>query len=174
MKNITIELCSILLLCIFSCNFSEKELYKIPYNYKGNILIVSGLKDGSEVLYKDMTRIYDIPSTGILVTQFEKDYGITNKEFTYFNIGQETRIKGVHFQVEKAALDQNKTYAFYGSGYNTSLPGKEQIGIEILTICKPRELATYRTQSFLNVVSSLSSKDFTYENLVRLKRETLN
>lgn len=174
MKNITIALYGILLLCLTSCNFSEKELYRIPYNYKGNILIVSGMKNGAAQLYKGKKRVYDIPSTGILVTQFEKDYGIIDKEFMYAVNSQEKILDGVHFQEDKATLDQNKIYAFYGSGYNIDFPGEKQVGVEILTICKPAELAGYRNEPFIKSISSLSSKDITYENLVKLKQDVLN
>lgn len=52
LKSITVAQCIILIWCIASCNFSEKEIYRISYNYQGNILILSGLKDGSQRLYE--------------------------------------------------------------------------------------------------------------------------
>jgi len=116
-------------------------------------------------------RIYDIPSTGILVTQFEKDYGMINKQFTYFPLGQIKRLPGVHFQDDKTRLDQNKTYAFYGRGYNIGFPREGQIGVEVLTICKPTELPIYSNEPFIECIASLPLKEISYANLVKLKRQ---
>ena len=53
----------------------EKELYIIPNNYKGKIVIIFNIKDGDPRTYENGYRIYRIPENGVLFTQFSSNTG---------------------------------------------------------------------------------------------------
>lgn len=77
----------------YSCNGGDKEVIIVPKNYRGYIVIIYNQKSGEKIKYEDRKRIYEIPSTGILKTQFEANYGL--REFTeyYFDkIGDSSKI----------------------------------------------------------------------------------
>jgi len=67
----------ILGLVLFSCQQnSEKEIFILPYNYEGVVIILFNEKNGAKVVYKDDYRLYQIPNNGVLKTQFTPNDGI--------------------------------------------------------------------------------------------------
>lgn len=78
---------------IFGCNTKENEVYILPENYTGYVVIIFGQKNGLEKKYENGKRIYEIPPSGILKTQFEADYGRSDfPEFYYRDIQEENKI----------------------------------------------------------------------------------
>jgi len=66
------------LLLVFSCTKKgEDEIYILPKDYTGKVIILYNQREGSEKEYQAGKRIYHIPENGILKTQFAVDYGIT-------------------------------------------------------------------------------------------------
>lgn len=66
---------------------AAKEKYRIPYGFKGQVFIFFNRVDGTEKKYENGYRIYDIPTNGILKTQFKPNYGYQNVgEYIYIYV----------------------------------------------------------------------------------------
>mgnify|MGYP003641065344 CR=1 FL=1 len=107
---------SILFLAIFSCaQKAEDTIRLIPEGYEGTVLIIFNQEDGMPKEYEDDKRIYRIPESGVLRTQFEPNYGIQNHLFFYVDgNGERTEIPFVMTQND-GTIDKNesdKTYAY--------------------------------------------------------------
>jgi len=175
MKNIS-WVFYLLLLCFIACNFAEKEKYLIPNDFQGNILLVSGVDSGSSVKYLDKVRIYEVPLSGILTTQFVKDYGIIDKIFYYRKGIKEFEISSAYFKDSKSNLDTAKVYAFYGNGYNIEYKDPmKKIGVEIITICKPKAYEEFINEKFIKKIlgGNMSYEDFSYTRLL-VQKDSLN
>lgn len=65
-----------LMLIMSSCfNQAEPEIHLIQKGYKGPVIIIFEDKGGKPVRYEDGKRVYEIPSDGVLRTQFKKQQG---------------------------------------------------------------------------------------------------
>lgn len=73
-KSILILLCTCIILMQCKRN-GEQSVFILPNGFVGNALIIFGQQNGSPAEYQEGVRIYHIPSTGILKTQFLPDYG---------------------------------------------------------------------------------------------------
>lgn len=75
-------------LAIVGCNKSvecEKEIYLIPDGFSGKIIVYFDQSDGDPVEYKNNARIYHIPKSGYLKSQFQKNGGCMNdKRIRFF------------------------------------------------------------------------------------------
>ncbi|WP_437400111.1 DUF6843 domain-containing protein [Flagellimonas lutimaris] len=65
------------------CTTTEDTITLIPNNYTGTVKIKFNKKDGEEKLYEGKSRVYLIPKTGILKTQFEAQYGWHYPKYFY-------------------------------------------------------------------------------------------
>jgi len=70
---------------IIGCNMKENEVYILPDNYIGYVIIIFGQEEGSEKKYFNGKRIYDIPDSGILKTKFDANYGSSDFPEYYYN-----------------------------------------------------------------------------------------
>jgi len=57
-----------------------KEIYLIPKDYTGKIEIYFDQADGSAMEFEDSVRVYRIPETGVLKTQFKFNAGPVYKD----------------------------------------------------------------------------------------------
>jgi hypothetical protein len=73
-----------------SGSYIDKELFYIPNGIKGNISILFNCKDGKPKKWKDGKRLYEIPISGVLKTQFKENIGRLSFEED-----------GIPFKVEK-------------------------------------------------------------------------
>jgi hypothetical protein len=74
------------LITILGCSqVSEDTIRLIPEGYQGTILIIFNQKDGAPKEYEGNNRIYRIPESGVLKTQFKPDYGVQKNKFFYLN-----------------------------------------------------------------------------------------
>ncbi|OJW85069.1 MAG: hypothetical protein BGO69_01770 [Bacteroidetes bacterium 46-16] len=53
----------------------------IARGFTGRVNIIFNQKDGSPVKYDNKARVYDIPSNGLLLTQFTKNDGYINRKY---------------------------------------------------------------------------------------------
>jgi hypothetical protein len=63
---------------VLGCNRStpcEKEIYLIPEGLKGQIIVFLDQPDGQAVQYEGEARLYQIPSSGLLKSQFKRNGG---------------------------------------------------------------------------------------------------
>ena len=78
------------------CTNPEKELYIIPKDFKGTVFIVFNVKDGTPKKYLNGYRLYEIPSDGVLFTQFGSNTGespIDNIQYKYIRDNDTLSIK---------------------------------------------------------------------------------
>ena len=68
---------------VFIFSIAKPEIYLIPDNYEGEIIVVFDQKDGEAEKYLDKKRVYEIPDDGILYTQFTWNAGMNNYEFHF-------------------------------------------------------------------------------------------
>lgn len=71
-------------LTIFNA-YARPETFLIPDNFKGVIYIVHDDTFGDDKEFEGIRRIYRIPKTGILFTQFPVTRGILNQDFYYIS-----------------------------------------------------------------------------------------
>jgi len=77
-ENMLIGYLSILAL-LTSCigeKIAEPEKYVIPDNYTGIIVLICNNPKGHPKKYEEKSRVYYIDASGILVTQFDCNYGV--------------------------------------------------------------------------------------------------
>ena len=78
---------------LLSCNREEDEIFILPKNYTGYVLVIYDQPLlGEEIKYKRGKRVYEIPANGILKTQFTSQVGLFNSEFYYEKVASENRI----------------------------------------------------------------------------------
>jgi hypothetical protein len=63
--------------------FREPQVFLIPQNYQGPVLIVYDQPNGQPPKYEGRARVYDVPSNGILLTQFSKTKLVYHLDFYY-------------------------------------------------------------------------------------------
>ncbi|MET4014902.1 hypothetical protein ABIB62_004765 [Mucilaginibacter sp. UYP25] len=159
-----------------SCKFAEKEKYIFPASYNGNIYIFSNIKNGVPKQYDNgQSRIYTVPQSGILLSQFRETYGIIDKKFFFKTInGELTELAGIPFKDNKNALDDNKLYAFYGNDVTITFPkAKDTLGVQIITICTPKDFEIASQEPFMKVIlgSHFSPEDVSYQKFIDMRRK---
>lgn len=66
-------------------------MYLIPEGFTGRVNIILNQKGGSPTKYEDGRRVYEIPSDGILLTQFTINDGFIDRKYYYVDsIGNRT------------------------------------------------------------------------------------
>lgn len=111
----------------FGCQISDHEIIIVPRDYRGYALIIYGQTDGADERYRNGSRVYDVPSNGILVTQFLSNPGWSEfPEFYYDSIAPENKIS---FVADFKNVPKSEVVAFGGSagGANRDLAGKDVI-----------------------------------------------
>jgi len=113
-----------------SCFWGEREVYLIPQGYEGPVVIMFDEVDGQQVNYEEKKRVYEIPTNGILYTQFKDQDKYVHMEFYYLTKkGDRTKVEDVEIQLlsddEKETLDAKVyRYLVYGSGNISFIVGK--------------------------------------------------
>jgi hypothetical protein len=73
-----------ILMSSLGCNkYPEPETYLIPKGFTGRIDVILDQANGLPKKYENGRRVYEIPSNGILLTQFKDEYGIVNRQYFY-------------------------------------------------------------------------------------------
>jgi len=83
----------ILSFMLLGCDTGEQEVIIVPRDYTGYILVIFNQEDGNPVKYEGKKRVYEIPSDGILKTQFSINGGWSDyPEFYYEAMGSENKL----------------------------------------------------------------------------------
>lgn len=117
----------IMSLLLFSCDTQEDEVYIVPRNYIGYIVIIYDQQSGAEPKYEGGKRVYEIPSNGIFKTQFKGNYEWTHfPEFYYEKIAPENKVP---FTVEPKNIPFDTVVALSGASGNANkdLAGKKVV-----------------------------------------------
>jgi len=61
------------------------SVYILPEGYKGQAIVIFNQKNGEEPKYKNGKRVYHIPISGVLLTQFEAQDGFIDHEYYYLS-----------------------------------------------------------------------------------------
>ena len=67
----------------FYNSFTTPETYIIPENYKGPVIVIFNQKVGQPKEYEGRRRLYKIPATGVLFSQFKDEQGWIDQEYYY-------------------------------------------------------------------------------------------
>lgn len=108
----------------------EKELFLIPKDFKGTVLIIFDQKDGAEKEYdEEHRRVYKIPNSGILYTQFPvpESGEILDQKFFYLRSDNSKGEEILNIDLEesyKRKIDENKVYIIkeYPAGFENLSP----------------------------------------------------
>jgi hypothetical protein len=60
---------------------AEPEVFLIPQNFRGEIHIFLEESCGQKPTYKNGKRVYEIPESGVLITNLTDNYGVQDQEF---------------------------------------------------------------------------------------------
>jgi hypothetical protein len=97
LKNWKIKWIGILGIILFVTIFIHKSSttpvrYLIPEGYKGHVYVIFNQKNGQKIEFEGRRRIYRIPKTGVLFTQFKDEEGWMDEDY-YYITGTGKRIK---------------------------------------------------------------------------------
>jgi hypothetical protein len=88
------------------CTQVEEEIFILPKDYRGYIIIIYNQVNGTSKKYEGSKRVYQIPENGILKTQFSTNDGWrTSPEFYYEKINSSTSLLFVT-ELEKVPNDK--------------------------------------------------------------------
>ena len=76
-------------------SFTTPETYLIPNGYRGQVYVIFNQKDGQEKEFEGRRRIYKIPTTGVLFTQFKDEQGWINQDYYYVTSSGQRKKLGV-------------------------------------------------------------------------------
>jgi hypothetical protein len=109
MKNLINAGLFLLIPLLSCCQRGEREIYILPKGFTGHILIIFNQERGAPRKYEGESRVYEIPETGILKTQFSGNYGWTGvPQFYYGEIKAENQIP---VQIEHKDFSSDKINA---------------------------------------------------------------
>jgi hypothetical protein len=99
----------------------ETSVYVLPKNYQGVVFILYNQKDGEQPKYEDNNRVYEIPSNGILKTQFTPNVGWRPLDkFYYLDNGK--RIEITYEQPPKTIKGDTIKICCFSSGTSSIHP----------------------------------------------------
>lgn len=119
----------IILLLLQSCLFKneiDKETYYIPEGFTGKVLVLFNCKDGKPEEWVNGRRLYEIPPSGVLKTQFKPNTGsrheYDNTEKQIKSLREYYKFYYVNNNGSKKLLDYNYRYiSKYKHLFNESL-----------------------------------------------------
>ncbi len=116
------------------CSIGKNDIFIVPKNYTGYVIIIYGQKGGDKPIYEGKKRVFNIPSSGILKTQFDGNYEWkTLPEFYYNQIAPENQIRYI-LDPNKIPLDSVVAYGGTSATANKDLAGKDVIRYSIYYI----------------------------------------
>ncbi len=68
----------LIIIALTGCNKTkqcEEEVYLLPEGFKGKVIVFFDQEDGQEMQYENSARIYHIPESGYIKSQFPKNGG---------------------------------------------------------------------------------------------------
>lgn len=90
---------------LFGCDSGEQEIIVVPKEYKGYVLIIFNQKNGSPKKYEGKKRVYEIPQSGVLKTQFTGNMGWREfPEYYYEKVAPENKLPSFG-EIKKVPMD---------------------------------------------------------------------
>ena len=127
----------ILILHLVACRrTAEPEIFMIPENYKGVIVVVFNQASGEEIFYDGGRRVYSIPKNGILRTKFKKTiHGKINQQYFYVDQNGNKTTKIESFNEDNFL--SGKTYILFGSYGEVRENGERLLQYALIAIGAP-------------------------------------
>lgn len=106
---------------LFGCmtNSTQPEIYLIPEGFEGRVNILFGKKTKKTAKYEQGKRVYEIPLDGVLVSDFEFQEGVINREyFLIDSLGHRSSLKVFDKKQpidDELAIFRNGTFGVYGN-----------------------------------------------------------
>jgi hypothetical protein len=113
MKNFSYHLTLLFFVALlFGCGeIGENSVYLLPKNYQGVVFVLYNRKSGEQPKYEGNTRIYEIPSNGILETQLTPNTSWHQSD-KYFYLDNGKRIEITYDQQHQINGDTIKACCF--------------------------------------------------------------
>lgn len=132
-----------------SCQRATPEIFIIPEGYNGKVMVVFEKKNGSKPEYENNKRVYDIPVSGVLVSQFSINDGFISREFFYVDsLGKRTPIR--IFRIVEDAKNTNETGIFYSG--TAGLLGNSSDSLSVIfqefIVSDYKSLQSYLTEEY--------------------------
>ena len=114
MKNILA--CILVVIMLAGCgkpDECEREIYYLPEAFKGNVIVFFDQEDGAPVEYKGDARVYHIPESGYLKSQFPKNGGCMNDDRIqfFYTHGNEIGVELDYFlNIENDSIPTDRDY----------------------------------------------------------------
>lgn len=140
---------------------SEPELFLVPDNYQGVVIVLFNQPNGEHEKYIDGRRLFDIPQNGILATRFSRTtHGKLNQVYYYKdkNGNRKTEIQPYFFgQVDEAKnYVMNGVYGNFTNDLDSINRNKYPVQYRIFTIGKIKD------KDSLQMLSERFFERFTY------------
>ena len=134
-------------LTLFLCSCrtkSEPEIFLIPNNYEGVVIVLFNQLNGEQEKYLDNRRLFDIPQNGILATRFKKTkHGELDQLFYYKdnNSNKKTELKpySVGIADERKNYIMNGVYGEFTNKLDSSNTSKYPVRYRMFTIGKIKD-----------------------------------
>lgn len=98
------------LFVLCSCG-PQRETILIPQGFAGRVNIIFRQQNGAPPKYENGRRVYEIPSNGLLLTQFKDEYGLIDQEYYFVDsAGKRTRLRSFSDSVSGADRDVTGIY----------------------------------------------------------------
>ena len=122
----------VLAMMFSSCFWGEGEIFLLPENFEGPVMILVGEDQGESIKYEKGKRVYEVPENGILYTQFDNQEKYLHIEYYHVSSsGQRTPIEDIEIQhlseEEKIHINEPKAYwqnVYGGKGDRSFIIGK--------------------------------------------------
>ncbi|WP_461533110.1 DUF6843 domain-containing protein [Sinomicrobium sp.] len=109
---------------LVGCRRGEHAIFVVPENYTGYILVIYDQENGSDIEYWNKSRVYRIPSNGILLSKFSNNPGWSG--FPKFYRGSMAPENEIPFIPESKNIPEDRISASGGvaGGSNRDYEGK--------------------------------------------------
>jgi hypothetical protein len=101
-----------ILYSMLSLKLQKKEIFFIPSDYRGKVVVVYGKPFGDQPKIDDSTVAYFIPKDGILISQSTNHYDINLKHSQFYLVDESGRKSKLEF-IEKDSLFLSKDSSVY-------------------------------------------------------------
>lgn len=127
---------------LVQCNEkAAKEKYLIPYGFKGQVFIFFNIKDGAKKEYENGYRIYKIPASGILKTQFKPTFGYQSfkkKEVIFVYV--DSLNKEYPLEIKSSGFKKNEmSQAYIMDGSNGIYGVRDEYPYETFIVKSPKD-----------------------------------
>lgn len=117
MKYLFLIMVCLLVGATYSCNGPEPEIYLIPNDFRGRVVILINQKNGISREYEGSSRVYKIPASGVLKTKFSSNTGSFDLDkMKFYYADSVSREEIPIFKVQKDTTLSTSQIFYYANG----------------------------------------------------------